>query len=217
MNDPRIDEILEHIDATDSRGEPTELAMVARRVQEHIGAVDELRDELTEAESTISEVENRAQVLTESLAERAKHRADLQYEAQDTAVRAALSSSSSGSASLRKQATHKRQNIEEFEKDFAEDQKRLDHAKETLRSRQGRIKQIRDQIARRMNTVDMLLQRAEVAWPQEQRPARRPAASKGHRQARRPAARQAPRRSGGSRAVARGASRRVVVRRRKAS
>lgn len=213
MNDPRVEEILEHLGATDPQGDPTELAMVAARVRDHMNAVEDLREELGEVESGIQEVENRAQVLAESLGERAKHRADLQYEAQDTAVRAALSGSSAGAAQLRRQAGQKRQNIAEFEKDFADDQKRLDHAKETLRSRQSRIKLIRDQIARRMNTMDTLLQRADFTWPQEISSARRSAGLP--RQARQVAQRPASRRA--TRPVARGATRRVVVRRRKAS
>ena len=212
MNDPRIEAILGHIGEVDRQGNPAELALVAARVQAHTDAVDELRRELEEIEGGIMDVENRAQVLAESLAERAKHRGDLQYDAQDTAVRAALSGSSAAAAQLRRQATHKRQNIAEFEKDFAEGQKRLEHARETLRSRQSRIKQIRDQIARRMNTVDTLLQRADVAWPAE---SRRPGRAAGSRPIRRPAPRPAPRRA--ARPVARGGARRVVVRRRKAS
>jgi chromosome segregation ATPase len=214
MNDPRVEQILEHIGKVDRQGNPTELALVAARVQAHISAVDELREELEQSEGGIMDVENRAQVLAESLGERSKHRADLQYDAQDTAVRAALSGSSAGAAQLRRQATRKRQNIAEFEKDFAEDQKRLEHAKDTLRSRQSRIKQIRDQIARRMNTVDTLLQRADVAWPAEAGASAR--RNSGARPVRRAAPRPAARRA--TRPVTRTSSaRRVVVRRRKAS
>jgi chromosome segregation ATPase len=165
MEDPRIDELLEHVDAVDENGELTSIALIARRVSSYLEIVENLREELGDYHSSVSDLEQRAENLAMSIHERTSIRGDITEQAQTTAMKAAFSITTASGAQLRKEATEKRENLAQFEADFAHDQARLKEVTKALESKQSRLMETRDQIARRMNIIDALLQRAEIEWP----------------------------------------------------
>ena len=165
IDDPRIDELMEFIDSVDDNGEPTSIALIARRVASYLEVVKGLRQELDESHASVLELEGRAENLATRLEERESLSADITLMAQDAAIKAAFSSSGSRSAQLRKDVAQKQSDLKQFQADYDEDSKRLVEVKRALNTRHTRLIEARDQIARRMNIIDALLQRAEIEWP----------------------------------------------------
>lgn len=156
---------MEFIDSVDDNGEPTSIALIARRVASYLEVVKGLRQELDESHASVLELEGRAENLATRLEERESLSADITLMAQDAAIKAAFSSSGSRSAQLRKDVAQKQSDLKQFQADYDEDSKRLVEVKRALNTRHTRLIEARDQIARRMNIIDALLQRAEIEWP----------------------------------------------------
>ncbi len=165
MDDPRIEELMEFIDSVDGNGEPTALALMARRVESHLKVVEELKEELASEHKPVAELEARASNLSQSLAERESMRDQIQEEAQTAAVKASVASTTARAAALRKTAEEKQNALSQFDKDLEEEQLRYRRAIRALESKQKQLTQVREQISRRMNILDALVQRAEMEWP----------------------------------------------------
>ncbi|NQW20521.1 MAG: hypothetical protein HQ477_07350 [Chloroflexi bacterium] len=206
MIDPRFQEVLEFIDERDGDGAPSVRAKIAIKIQAYAQDVDDQRKELATIEEEIGVLQATVDALTASLEEQSNRKADLVTEAQDAAVRAAMSGSGAGSAGLRKKAQATRDRIAEFSKDYESEANRLAQSKITLASKALAVIDQRGIIVRRLNTMSSLAERAGVEFGVElTAPSIQ---SQPLRQRRRP--QSAPR------GIVR-RSRRVMVRRRKAS
>ena len=135
MIDPRFQEVLEFIEERDEDGVPTVRAKIAIKIQAYAQDVDNLRKELAGIEDETGELQVTVDALTVALEEQANRKTDLVTEAQDAAVRAAMSGSGAGSARLRKQAQSTRDRIAEFGKDYEEEANRLAQAQVSLAAR----------------------------------------------------------------------------------
>ena len=164
MEDPRIDELMEFLDSVDEDGQPTSIALIARRVSSYMEIISKLREELDEYHSSVEDLEIRRDNLAKRMDERKSLREDITQNAQDAAAKAAFSTTSRG-ALLRKEAAEKRRELKQFEGDYVDDEKRFREVTKALDNGKSRLMDIRDQIARRMNIIDALLQRAEIEWP----------------------------------------------------
>jgi chromosome segregation ATPase len=193
MIDPRFKEVLEFIDELDAEGVPTIRAKIAIKIQAYAQDVDDLRKELAILESDIGELKATVDAQDIALHEQASRKTDLVNEAQDAAVRAAMSGTGGGSARLRRQAQDTRDRIAEFTKDYEDDSTRLAQSKISLNSKNQAIKDQRDTIVRRLNTMSSLADRAGVEFgtemmeppPQARQAQRAPAARPGARVMRR--------------------------------
>ena len=193
MIDPRFKEVLEFIDELDADGVPTIRAKIAIKIQAYAQDVDDLRKELAVLESDIGELKATVDAQDIALHEQADRKTDLVTEAQDAAVRAAMSGSGGGSARLRKLAQATRDRIAEFTKDYEKDSTRLANSQISLNAKNQAIKDQRDTIVRRLNTMNSLADRAGVEFgtemmepkSQSRQPQRAPAARPGARVVRR--------------------------------
>ncbi len=156
---------MDYLDAVDDEGEPTPIALIARRVEFYLDVIDDLRSELSEHHHDVDELEVRASNLKKSLQEREGIRAQITEESQVAAAKAAVAVSTGQGATLRKDAAEKKRALDQFETDYEQDERRYKSALRALDSKQARLMEVRDQIARRLNIVDALLQRAEIEWP----------------------------------------------------
>jgi hypothetical protein len=203
MIDPRFEEVLEFIDELGDDGIPTVRAKLAIKIQAYAQDVADLRSALALLEEEVIDLQVSVDAQDVALHEQADRKVDLVTEAQDAAVRAAMSGSGGGSARLRKIAMATRERIAEFEKDYEGDSSRLEHAKLSLQSKSQAIKDQRDSIVRRLNTMSSLADRAGLEFGTEL------TAPKPTRQGQQAAP--------AARVVRRRAPRRVRVRRRRAS
>jgi hypothetical protein len=167
MIDPRFEEVLNFIEELDEDGVPTVRAKIAIKIQAYAQDVDNLRKELAQLEDGIGDLQATVDTQDIALAEQAERKVDLVTEAQDAAVRAAMSGSGGGSARLRKIALATRGRIAEFEKDFAEDSNRLAQSRISLDAKKQAIKDQRDTIVRRLNTMSSLADRAGLEFGKE--------------------------------------------------
>ena len=167
MIDPRFEEVLNFIEELDEDGVPTVRAKIAIKIQAYAQDVDNLRKELAHLEGGIGDLQATVDTQDISLAEQAERKVDLVTEAQDAAVRAAMSGSGGGSARLRKIALATRERIAEFEKDFVEDSNRLAQSRISLDAKKQAIKDQRDTIVLRLNTMSSLADRAGVEFGKE--------------------------------------------------
>ena len=206
---PRFEEVLNFIEELDEDGVPTVRAKIALKIQAYAQDVDDLRKELPTIESSIGDLQSTVDAEDIALAEQADRKVDLVTEAQDVAVRAAMSGSGGGSARLRKIALAIRGRIAEFEKDFAADSTRLAQSRISLDAKKQAIKDQRDTIVRRLNTMSSLADRAGLEFGKELLAPPAPT-SQPRVQQRRPQQVAAPR-------AIRRRPRRVKVRRRRAS
>lgn len=165
MEDPRIEELMDYIDAVDDSGEPTSIALIARRVSSYLDVIDELRKELDTHHEDVERFELQAANLSERLQERDSIGSTISEEAQNAAMRAAYTTTAGRGAQLRDDAAQKHKAFKQFETDYEEDMKRYKAAMRGLDTKQERLMEVRDQVARRLNIVDALLQRAEIEWP----------------------------------------------------
>jgi chromosome segregation ATPase len=183
MIDPRFEEVLEFLDERDDDGAPSLRAKIAIKIQAYAQDVDNLRKELVIVEDGVGELQATVDAQAIALDEQASRKTDLVTEAQDAAVRAAMSVSGAGSARLRKLAQTTRDRIAEFNKDFEDETNRLAQAQVSLDSTKQQIKDQRGMIVRRLNTMSSLADRAglefgtELLQPQaQQRPQAQPRA-----------------------------------------
>ncbi|MBT3996315.1 MAG: hypothetical protein HOF01_11020 [Chloroflexi bacterium] len=186
MLDPRFQEVLEFIEERDDDGAPSVRAKIAIKIQAYAQDVDNLRKDLVAIEEEVGELQAVVESLSAALDEQTNRKTDLVTEAQDAAVRAAMSGSGAGSAGLRKKAQATRDRIAEFGKDYGEEANRLAQAKVSLAAKSQAVKDQRDMIVRRLNTMSSLADRAGVefgtelleqhaqAQQQANRPQRRP-------------------------------------------
>ncbi len=166
MDDPRIDELMEYVDAVDENGEPTSMAMIARRVATYVESVTESRDQISALHSDVETLETRADSLSAKVEEQKSHHDELAQNAQVAARLATTALNTGQGARLRKDAVEKRKILDQYEGELAEGEKRLSEVMRALQARRQTLVETRDQIARRMNTIDALLKRAEIEWPQ---------------------------------------------------
>lgn len=165
MEDPRIEELMDYIDSVDDSGQPTAVALIAKRVASYLEVVDDLRDQLSEAHGAVEDLEDRASNISIRLKERDGLRVDITDQAQTAAMKVAYTTTTGRGAQLRQDAAEKHRALQQFEAEYAEDQKRYKEVMRARTSREERLLDLRDQIARRLNIIDALLQRAEIEWP----------------------------------------------------
>ncbi len=156
---------MSYLDAADDSGEPTSIALIARRVESYLEVVNSLREELDGQHAAIDDLEVRAINLSNLLEERASLRDDIVLMAETAATKASFASTAGRGAELRNNAAEKRKNLQEFEAKYAEDERRKKEVMRALETGQTKMMETRDQISRRMNIIDALLQRAEIEWP----------------------------------------------------
>lgn len=164
MIDPRFKEVLEFIEERDENGDPSVRAKIAIKIQAYAQDVDDLRKELSSLEDEVSELQAQVDGQSIALHEQSERKTDLVTEAQDAAVRAAMSGSGAGSARLRKQAQATRDRITEFTKDFEEESNRVAQLTITLEAKKQAVKDQRGMIVRRLNTMSSLADRAGVEF-----------------------------------------------------
>jgi hypothetical protein len=167
MIDPRFKEVLNFIEELDEDGVPTVRAKIALKIQAYAQDVDDLRKELATIEDGIGDLQAIVDTQDAALAEQTDRKVDLVTEAQDAAVRAAMSGSGGGSARLRKIALATRERITEFEKDFVEESNRLAQSRISLDAKKQAIKDQRCTIVRRLNTMSSLADRAGLKFGKE--------------------------------------------------
>jgi chromosome segregation ATPase len=167
MIDPRFKEVLEFIEERDEDGAPTVRAKIAIKIQAYAQDVDDLRKDLATIEEEAGVLQATVDSLTVALDEQANRKTDLVTEAQDAAVRAAMSGSGAGSARLRKQAQNTRDRIAEFGKDYEAEANRLAQAQISLTAKKQAVKDQRGMIVRRLNTMSSLADRAGVEFGTE--------------------------------------------------
>lgn len=183
MIDPRFKEVLEFIEERDEDGAPSVRAKIAIKIQAYAQDVDDLRKELSKIEEEVSELQATVDAQSLALDEQADRKTDLVTEAQDAAVRAAMSGSGAGSARFRKQAQATRDRITEFTKDYEEEANRFAQVQITLEAKKQAVKDQRGTIVRRLNTMSSLADRAgvefgiELTAPQSQPQAQQRAAA----------------------------------------
>ena len=164
--DPRIADLLEHRGELNPDGEPTHLAAVAEKVLRRLDDVEHLRAELSEAAREAQELEAQAADREAHAGAGDKHRRVLVDQMVDVRARAALSSSSSGgSASLRRQYRDAKTRLEEYERDTGEDGARLEAIRQAARDKTRQVKQTRESISRHLGVLDSLLDGVDTAMP----------------------------------------------------
>ncbi|MDA1278607.1 MAG: hypothetical protein O3B95_00985 [Chloroflexi bacterium] len=209
MIDPRFQEVLEFIDETGPDGKPTKRALIALKIREFTQDVENQRIKLAKIEGEIDRFRSTSTSLEIALAEQSSRKIDLVSEAQDASVGAALAGSGGASAKLRRQAQLTRERVAEFDKDFAREQARLSQARNSLAAKEQEIKDLRDTIVRRLNTMSSLAERAGLEFGSELKNSRAHPTKPSRQQSNSPRA--------GAARVSRGRPRRVMVRRRRAS
>jgi phage shock protein A len=167
MIDPRFEQVLEFIEELDENGAPTVRAKLALKIRAYSQEVDNLRKELAEIEESIGGLESTVLTLSTALEEQTNRKIALVTEAQDAAVRAAMEGSGGASANFRKMAQATRERIAEFEKNFEADSARMANAQISLDAKQQGIKDTRDSIVRRLNTMSSLAERAGLEFGTE--------------------------------------------------
>jgi chromosome segregation ATPase len=166
MEDPRIEELLEHLDETDADGRPTRMAQFAQKVQTYLDEITELRKELDAASRDVVDMESRVASMESQIKDKESLQADLLYEAQDAAVRAAMAGTAGGAAAMLKMVEEKRQRLADFEAHYSGEKTRLERLKVSVATKRSVIRKNRDLIALRINTITNLLDRASQLEPE---------------------------------------------------
>ena len=185
MEDPRIADLLEHQGELGSDGRPTRLAMTAERVCGLLDEIDQLRGQLRKLTAEVEKLETQLAGHEVFDAQGTRHRDHLMNEMLDVRARAALATSASASASLLRQYREKQANLAEYESDSAEDGGRLETLRKAGRDKARDVKRTRELIARRLETLNSFLDKAEVATAPPGRATAAPRAARGRRPARR--------------------------------
>lgn len=167
MIDPRFKEVFDFIDELDGDGNPTTRAKIALKIQDYGYDVDDLKKSLLPLEEEAGELQATVSALSVALEEQSSRKTDLVAEAQDAAVRAAISGSGGGAARLRNLAQATRDRISEFERDFERDTARMAEAQVSLEAKKRAITDQRGNIVRRLNTMSSLAERAGVEFGKE--------------------------------------------------
>ena len=129
MRDPRIDEILEQIDDTDSKGKPTRVAVMARQVNDYLLEIEKLRSEVEIATRQVVYLTGREQSMRQSSSSVAQ---------------------SSGANALAPR-------VDEIEQDFGYQRERLETVTANLKARQGMVKSTQQLISARISAVQQIL------------------------------------------------------------
>lgn len=167
MIDPRFKEVFDFIDELDGDGNPTTRAKIALKIQDYGYDVDDLKKSLLPLEEEAGELQATVSALSVALEEQSSRKTDLVAEAQDAAVRAAISGSGGGAARLRNLAQATRDRISEFERDFERDTARMAETQVSLEAKKRAITDQRGNIVRRLNTMSSLAERAGVEFGKE--------------------------------------------------
>ncbi|MBT3996172.1 MAG: hypothetical protein HOF01_10280 [Chloroflexi bacterium] len=128
MRDPRIDEILERIDETDSGGKATRVADMARQVKDYLVEIEKLRSEVEIATRQVVYLTGREQSMRQS-----------------------------GSATQTSGANALAPRVDEIEQDFGYQRERLETVSANLKARQGMVKNTQQLISARIGSVQQIL------------------------------------------------------------
>ena len=128
MRDPRIDEILERIDETDSGGKATRVADMARQVKDYLVEIEKLRSEVEIATRQVVYLTGREQSMRQS-----------------------------GSVAQTSGANALAPRVDEIEQDFGYQRERLETVSANLKARQGMVKNTQQLISARIGSVQQIL------------------------------------------------------------
>jgi hypothetical protein len=128
MRDPRIDEILDRIDETDSSGKPTRVADMARQVNDYLLEIEKLRSEVEIATRQVVYLTGREQSMRQS-----------------------------GGAPQTSGANALAPRVDEIEQDFGYQRERLETVSANLKARQGMVKSTQQLISARIASVQSIL------------------------------------------------------------
>jgi hypothetical protein len=129
MRDPRIDEIIERIGESDSKGKPTRVADMARQVNDFLLEIEKLRSEVEIATRQVVYLTGREQSMKQS----------------------------SGGSTATSGANALAPRIDELEQDFGYQRERLEIVSANLKARQGMVKSTQQLIAARISAVQQIL------------------------------------------------------------
>ena len=160
--DPRLAELLEHRGEVGPDGEPTRLAVMAEKARQRLGEAERLRAELGRATREAEELETRVADSMFAAGESSRHKKVLEDQLVDVRARAALSSSSGGGASFRRQYREKEKRLREYQRGTAEDGERFETMKQAARDKAREVKQLREAISRHLAMLGSLLDGAET-------------------------------------------------------
>jgi SMC interacting uncharacterized protein involved in chromosome segregation len=130
MRDPRVDELLEYLDETTSRGVPTRQAEMAAKVQGYLFEIEKLRSEVEVANRQVVALAAREATLRQSMA-----------------ARNGVSTVAVGGASL----------MADDEPEFEFVRERLEAVSSNLQARRQFVKHTQDLLAARVNEVQKIL------------------------------------------------------------
>jgi len=131
MRDPRIDEIIERIGETDSKGKPARVACMARQVSDFLLEIEKLRSEVEIATRQVVYLSGREQSMRQSSRGAAR---------------------TAGSSALVPR-------VDELEQDFGYQGERLETVTSNLKARQAMVKSTQQLIAARISSVQQILDR----------------------------------------------------------
>ena len=160
--DPRLVELLERRGEVGADGEPTRLAVMAEKARQRLDDAERLRAELDKAAREAEELETRVADSMFAAGESSEHKKVLEDQLVDVRARAALSSSSGGGASLRRQYREKEERLKDFQRDTAEDRARFETMKQAARDKAREVRQLREAISRHLEMLGSLLDGAET-------------------------------------------------------
>lgn len=160
--DPRLVELLERRGEVGADGEPTRLAVMAEKARQRLDEAERLRAELDKAAREAEELETRVADSMFAAGESSEHKKVLEDQLVDVRARAALSSSSGGGASFRRQYREKEERLRDFQRDTAEDRARFETMKQAARDKAREVRQLREAISRHLELLGSLLDGAET-------------------------------------------------------
>ena len=129
MRDPRIDEIVVRISESDSKGNPTRVADMARQVKDYLVEIEKLRSEVDIATRQVVYLSGREQAMRQM---------------------AVSVTESRGANALAPR-------VDEIEHDFEYQRERLETVSANLRARQSMVKNTQQLIATRISSVQQIL------------------------------------------------------------
>ena len=139
MRDPRIDEIVERIGESDSKGNPTRVADMARQVKDYLVEIEKLRSEVEIATRQVVYLAGREQAMNQ-----------LHVNVTET----------QGSNALAPR-------VDEMEHDFEYQRERLETVSSNLRARQAMVKNTQQLISTRISSVQQILDTYSNSTPTE--------------------------------------------------
>jgi hypothetical protein len=137
MRDPRIDEIIVRIGETNSNGKPTQVADMARQVNDLLLEIEKLRSEVEIATRQVVYLSGREQSMRQS---------------------SGAVGRTSGSSALAPR-------VDEIEQDFGYQRERLETVTSNLKARQGMVKSTQQLIAARISSVQQILDAYSSSTP----------------------------------------------------